>query len=387
MKTTFENNKLILYPVGRIDTVNASEFEKEIMEALPTEIDAAELEYISSAGLRVLLKLTKSVGRVTVMNVNSAVYEIFDVTGFTSILTVKRAYKEIDVTGKEFIGKGAFGTVYRLDDECIVKVYRSDLSLEYIEREQRYAEAAFVNGIPSIIAFDVVKVGDSYGVVFEAINSITLSRAITNEPEKRDEYIMKLVQLAKTLHTTEISDGSVASLKSDLYARLEDDYIKENLTTDEINVLSSIIDVMKDENYVLHGDLNPGNVMLQNGELILIDMGGVTHGMPIYDLACIYRGLFFVSEFSPHICRRSFGLEPELAQEIGKKFFAMYSGITDAQALEQYIQKLRLAFCFFFVTEISTSPGRETRGQEILNKMLRGIVLPNAEAIKHILSK
>jgi anti-anti-sigma factor len=121
---------------GKIDSANAPEFEKELMAALPTEIDAAELAYISSAGLRVLLKLTKSVVDVTVCNVSPEVYEILDVTGFTSILSVKKALREIDVTGKEKLGQGAFGTVYRLDDERIVKVYRSDLSLSYIEREQ-----------------------------------------------------------------------------------------------------------------------------------------------------------------------------------------------------------------------------------------------------------
>ena len=51
---------------GKIDTSNAAEFEKEIMAAKPAEIDASQLEYISSAGLRVLLKLTKAVGDVTV---------------------------------------------------------------------------------------------------------------------------------------------------------------------------------------------------------------------------------------------------------------------------------------------------------------------------------
>jgi uncharacterized protein (TIGR02172 family) len=371
---------------GKIDSTNAPEFEKELMADLPTEIDAAGLEYISSAGLRVLMKLRKAVGDVTVCNVSPEVYEIFDVTGFTSILTVKKALREIDVTGKEKLGQGAFGTVYRLDDERIVKVYRSDLSLSFIEREQRYAKAAFVSGIPSIIAFDVVKVGDSYGVILEAVNSTTLSRAITDEPEKRDEYIMKLVQLAKALHSTELSDSSVVSLKSDLHARLDNDYIKENLKPEEIALLKDIIDSMKDSDAVLHGDLNPGNVMLQNGELVLIDMGGVTRGIPMYDLACTYRGLFFVPKFRPDICRRGFGLEPELATEIGMKFFSMYSGITDPEALEQYIQKIRLAFCFFLITGIATNPDRDRSGKDIIENVLRSIVLPNADAIKDILS-
>ncbi len=56
------------------------------MAAMPVELDASELEYISSAGLRVLLKLKKAVGELTILNVNSEVYEILDITGFTSML-------------------------------------------------------------------------------------------------------------------------------------------------------------------------------------------------------------------------------------------------------------------------------------------------------------
>ena len=47
---------------GKIDSNNAPEFEKEIMSAKPAELDAQELLYISSAGLRVLMKLRKEVG-------------------------------------------------------------------------------------------------------------------------------------------------------------------------------------------------------------------------------------------------------------------------------------------------------------------------------------
>lgn len=144
---------------GKIDSTNAPEFEKEIMAALPTEIDASGLEYISSAGLRVLMKLRKTVGEVTIVNVSSDVYEIFDVTGFTSILTVKKALREISVDGCEVIGAGGYGTVYRLDAETIVKVYHH-AGLDFIEKERELSKKAFLLGVPTAISFNTVKVGD-----------------------------------------------------------------------------------------------------------------------------------------------------------------------------------------------------------------------------------
>lgn len=81
--------------VGRLDTLTAPELESELKELLPelTELNLnfKKLEYISSAGLRVLLVLQKGVtnGAMTIYNVNDQIAEVFDITGFIDILTVK----------------------------------------------------------------------------------------------------------------------------------------------------------------------------------------------------------------------------------------------------------------------------------------------------------
>ncbi|MBP5289474.1 MAG: STAS domain-containing protein [Clostridia bacterium] len=89
-------DKVILAPEGRLDTVTAPELEKEI-QALPAEVkdltmDLEKLEYISSAGLRVLLatqkKMNATGGEMKVCRANETVLEIFEVTGFSDILTL-----------------------------------------------------------------------------------------------------------------------------------------------------------------------------------------------------------------------------------------------------------------------------------------------------------
>ncbi len=80
---------------GRLETATAPDLEKAVKEDIDelTDItfDFSGLEYISSAGLRVLLSAQKSImgkGNVTVANPNDVVREIFDVTGFSDILTI-----------------------------------------------------------------------------------------------------------------------------------------------------------------------------------------------------------------------------------------------------------------------------------------------------------
>ena len=372
---------------GKIDSNNASEFEKELLAELPKELDASMLEYISSAGLRVLLKLTKTVGEVTINNVSSEVYDIFDVTGFTNILNVNKALREISIEGKKIIGKGGNGTVYRLDDETIVKVYRPDISLDTIDRERAYARAAFVAGIPSVIAYDMVKVGDSYGVVYEAMNSDNLGRAISNDPGHTDDYVAKYVALAKKLHSTPIKNSSIISLKDFLMRKADHTFMREHLEQNEIDVLKDIINAMADRDTLVHGDLHPGNIMLQDGELMRIDMGEITLGVPIYDVAAVYRDLISAPQNNSGIIEQSTGLKSQQCIEVGKKFLAMYSGITDPAQFEQYMKTLGLIYAFNVAMLMPDVPDASKRAPLIVNNLIRPVLLPNAEALKLILSK
>lgn len=81
---------------GRLDTTTAPQFEAELKASLEgiseLELDFVELEYISSAGLRVLLsaqKIMNKQGKMVVRNVNETVMDVFEVTGFVDILTIE----------------------------------------------------------------------------------------------------------------------------------------------------------------------------------------------------------------------------------------------------------------------------------------------------------
>ncbi len=92
-----QNGKaLTLALEGRLDTMTSPELENELKASLEgidsLTLDFSKLEYISSAGLRVLLSAHKAMsgkGGMTVRNVNEIVREVFDVTGFSDILTIE----------------------------------------------------------------------------------------------------------------------------------------------------------------------------------------------------------------------------------------------------------------------------------------------------------
>ncbi len=272
---------------GKIDSANAAELEKEIMAAKPAELDASELEYISSAGLRVLLKLAKAVGDVTVENVSSEVYEIFDVTGFTEILNVKKALRQIDITDKQMIGKGGNGTVYRMDNETIVKVFREGRTLDYVKKSRENAQTAFLHDIPCAISYDVVKVGNCYGVVYELLNVSTLGKTIHANPEKAEYWAEKAANLLKKLHSTEFEEGIYGQAKESVKGWLKT--VEDKIPADDAARIYHAIDKLAlTTNTFVHEDFHSNNIMVQGDELLLIDVDDACVGDPAVDLAGMY---------------------------------------------------------------------------------------------------
>jgi len=116
-----DNNTLTLSLQGRIDANNAPDVEKALIASVSEHhnadivLDAETLQYISSAGLRVLMKLRKLSGKtIHIINASQPVYEIFEVTGFTELFDVQKRIREVSIEGCEFVGSGGYGKVYRL---------------------------------------------------------------------------------------------------------------------------------------------------------------------------------------------------------------------------------------------------------------------------------
>lgn len=97
IRQNLENGTAAFALEGRLDTVTAPELEKKLWDTLggvkALVLDFEKLEYISSAGLRVLLSAQKTMnkkgGTMTVTHVNELIGEIFEITGFSDILTIE----------------------------------------------------------------------------------------------------------------------------------------------------------------------------------------------------------------------------------------------------------------------------------------------------------
>lgn len=325
----------------RIDSNNAAEFEKEITEAVAKlsgaeiVLDACDLEYISSAGLRVLMKLRKQEKKtVQVVNVSSEVYDIFEVTGFTDLLDVKKALREVSIEGCTKLGSGANGTVFRLTKDEMIKVFRPGMTLEEIEAEREASRRTFLLGVPCAIAFDTVKVGDSYGTVYEMLNAATVQERIREKPERLPELAAATARLLKELHGTEIPTGQLPPADRLLHSTI--DKLTEDFTTDELEKLHTLYNSIPAMDRFVHNDYHAKNVMeTGDGELMLIDLGDAGAGNPLIDLIhCCFIYQMMGSGLKEHTDdEMSFiGLTYGELKEFWKIFLETYCGSAEKAA-------------------------------------------------------
>lgn len=343
MKNNLESGILTIYLDGRIDSSNANEIENDIFNIINSKeheqliLDIDGLEYISSAGLRIILKIKKAEQNVQIINANTDVYEIFDMTGFAEMMDIKKAYKKYSIDGCEEIGHGANGIVYRIDKDTIIKVYKNPDSLDDIKNERALAKKAFVAGIPTAISYDIARVGDKYGTVFELLNAKSIAKLLLEKPEDLDKYVDMYVDLLKKIHATKDEAGDMVDMRQVAltWAKFDQDYLPKEIG----EKLYELVKAVPVDNHMLHGDYHIKNVMVQDGEALLIDMDTLCVGNPIFELGSMFNAYKGFSALDASVSEAFLGITHEIGVEFWEKALKKYLGTSNEARLKEVEEK------------------------------------------------
>lgn len=347
-RAAFRTDENILYITlsERIDAANAGPVEKDIQavrkahQGFSTVLDAEMLSYISSAGLRILLRLRKEEPELTIINVSPGVYEILDMTGFTEIMTVKKAYRRLSVDGCEMIGKGANGAVYRYDEETIIKVYFNPDALAEIQRERELSRKALVLGINTAIPYDVVRIGKSYGTVMELLEASSLSQLIKKDPDHLELPLRYYVDMLKHIHSTEVSPGSMPDMKKAVleWAEFDREYLHEGMG----GKLYKMVEDVPEQHTMLHGDYHTNNILIRDGEALLIDMDTLCMGHPIFELGSIFNAFVGFYDIDHDDIQDFLGISYEMGGIFWRRALAMYLGTEEPEKLDEVENKAKV---------------------------------------------
>ena len=336
MRFESKGNTLLCSLPQRIDSTNAAGVENEIKEVLDSgnynvvEFDAENMEYISSAGLRIILAIRKMCREVVIINASDNVYDTFSISGFTEIIWVLKKFRNISVQGCELIGQGKNGKVYRLNDEVVIKVFRESTDLETIEMERELTRFAFVAGINTIIPFDVVIVdGKYYGTVYELSCSPSVASQIRKNPEKTDEYIGLMVNVLKDIHKCTTDIDEIPSAKERIIEQTE--YIRDYFEPNYYEKLCRMHQYIPESNHIVHNDFQLNNMNISSsGEAIILDMETLSKGDPIMEFASMYASFQAFRFFGDNF----FEIDIKQLTYIWKQLVRKYFAVEDISEIE-----------------------------------------------------
>lgn len=374
MNIIFDNNEneLIIKVSGRLDTSSANEFDEKVNDVINGKnkviIDFKDLEYISSSGLRCILKIKKIVNDLEVINVNNDIYDIFQMTGFSEMIKIKKLVRSLSVKGCEVVGIGACGTVYRISSDTIVKVYKPEVSLEIINRERELARRAFILGVPTAIPYDIVDVDGSIGTVFELLNANTIQKEIIDHPDNFDNYLKLYCDVLKTIHNSVLKPGELTSAKSESLKWIEK--IKNVLGEDYYKKALTLVTNINDDNHMIHGDYHVKNLMIQNGEPFIIDMDTISTGSPIFEYAYMYSCYYAYDEIEKGDCSRFLGIKQEFIDKLFyTALYTSYPELKDENNLNNFLKKARILSYIQIIERFI----RTKKGEEIINHFVNNL--------------
>ena len=369
---------------GRLDTEASAKFEAELAEISRNNphssmvFDAEKLQYIASSGLRTILKMVKTEKDFSLENVSDAVYNVFEMTGFSRIMKIRKALRKIDLDKCEKIGFGGNGAVYRVSEDEIVKVNYNPSTYATLDLELSKAKEAFLLGVPTAISFDLVDCGEGRrGVVYETIKSKSLGETIQNNPELMEELTDRYIEQINKLHSIRTDNPVFGSMKDNYRTQVEN--ASKYLTEEEGKMLEMILEVLPEGDVLVHGDAHPKNIMIQNDEMLWIDMEGMSVGHPIYDLisiAVVLNGMR-TDEMAIGIC----GMDNATVIKLKDCFIRKYFKTEDPEMIQKYasmLDALRLIRAVFAIG--FTSKNTEEFRPAIIG-MARQVFFPNIQKI------
>ena len=319
---------------GRADVMAADALSKQLQNLhlrYPDEeliFDLVGVEYISSVGLRAFLRLFKAHKKIRLTDVSPEAYEIFNVTGMDTFMPTEKAMRRISAKGCIKLSEGANGEVCRMNEDTILKIYRPGMSFEEIRTELDAAKVAFKLGLPTAISFDIVRVGDRYGAVYEMLKARTLADLIREHPEKMAEYAEEMAEVLKSMHAvsvTEDTPGMGERKKDEARRRLRRD--APYLPKDSIEEVEAWLDKMPDSDRVVHGDCHAKNLMVDiGGEVFIIDMDSMGRGQPLFEFAALYTSYVGYMEVNDDEERqlRITGMSSEMGMQLWRSLLQAY---------------------------------------------------------------
>ena len=293
-----EDGSYVYHLIGRLTEAKSPVFRQNIEslfeknEDVTLVLDCRTLAWIDMECIGILADLKAAGKRFVLRNLNTDCMVLFRVEGFESLLEEDDKLPEIDLSGCEKISEGANGIIYRVTDEVVAKTFKNEPNYYDIARQRIAMKNALIAGVPAPISFGYAEYDGRIVTLMELIDSRSLFQVISSEKDC-DEYILRYAQFVKQLH--EIRDERILSnfmrnaFGEEILSKADrcDRFLGERYR----GRARKIIEAADEPECLVHGDIQPKNIMISGDEMLFIDFDSFSTGKPVYDLGALYRTL------------------------------------------------------------------------------------------------
>ena len=257
--------------------------------------------------------------------------------------------------GLQRLGGGAEGIVYALDDDKILKVYKNT---DEAQIQKWYQNIVTVSkcGVRCAKAYEMVKVDEGYGIIFERLDGKNLGWTINGNPERLEDYSVKMGQFLKKINSSKGEIDTFEKITDRMLDNLKVISERHLASESDLDDIKQFFLAIEDRHTLVHSDYHEGNIIVnENDELVLVDLDRMGIGHPIYDLIGNYLNHDVLLLKNPNFAVNSWGLTGDQIIKIKRIMLETYFGTSDESRLKEYTDIVRNAF-LVRATLLSISP-------------------------------
>ena len=320
---------------------------------------------VNFAALRGLLRCHQNGTHFFIINVNDTVAEKFEDSGVGYVLNFCRKPKPLDLSRYSGFGAGFLSSAYNSNDgDSMLKVYNQRVPKRLVAQEKNVARAALLMGIPTPLVGTLYEEGELTAVDFERIaDKVSISRAISNNPERMEEFSIRFAKICKKLHSTECN----TTLFNDRTIYFRQAVINDHeLTDDEKSKALAFLNSVPHATTCLHGDLQLSNVIMTPEGDMFIDMGDFGYGNPLLDVGMMY---FQAKANSEKIIMNLFHIHKEQMEQVWDIFAREYFGADTPEKMAD-VDRLMRPYAALFMIYLGSTYGYEPHMLPFIREVL-----------------
>ena len=313
---------------------------------------AKGLVFLSAAGIEQIRELFQTHGRILFEEPSQLCFMSLHLAGMDDYALKYKRIPEIDPSGCERLGGGANADVYLYNEDMILKVFKNDPDTDELFLESNMMRELFFLGIPCPISFGVVLSGGKPALLYEMTDAKSFRKLLQEDPGAVEQNMPAYTALIRKMHS--IRGAALQPFPKNLLLKeilQKAERLKDVIGEEYVGLAKQLIVSIKEPEVLLHGDIQPANVMFGKNGVSFIDFDTIASGFPILEIGNLRRTLFCDWEFNGETDNYFLNLSAETCRTFWESFVKTYYQDTEADVFRDKMRTAEIVSEILFLAK------------------------------------